>query len=322
MNRPLLEINGLKKYFFLKGRRGRKVHAVDNVDLSLRHGETLGVVGESGCGKSTLGWVTLQLLRPTAGKVLLEGVDLARVNGRQLRAERKNMQLIFQDAYASLDTRQKIGRIIAEPMAVHGMGSRQSRKERVARLLDLVGLEPDAADYYPHEFSGGQRQRICIARAIALKPKLIVADEPVSALDVSIQSQILNLLMDLREELNLSYLFISHNMIVVEHICNHVGVMYLGQILELADTESLFADPKHPYTRALLSAIPQPDIRLRNRQRTVLRGDPPNPENPPLGCRFHTRCPEVMDICKTVSPVELNLGSGDQPHLVSCHLYD
>jgi len=298
------------------------VHAVDDVSFSLQKGETLGVVGESGCGKSTLARVLLRLITPTSGKIYLDGVDLSTLAPRNLRAKRKEMQIVFQDAYASLDSRQKIGNIIAEPLVVHGIGNRKSRRERVVELLNMVGLEPEAAMRYPHEFSGGQRQRIGIARAISLEPKLVVADEPVSALDVSIQSQVLNLLVDLRQKLDLSYIFISHDLAVVEHICDTIAVMYLGEIVEMTDGDTLFARPKHPYTQALMSAIPRPDPKRRGRPRIVLQGDIPNPENPPPGCRFHTRCPKVMGQCKTQIPVQHLFKESGSPHLVSCHLYD
>ncbi len=298
------------------------MHAVDDVSFSLQKGETLGVVGESGCGKSTLARVLLRLIEPTSGKIHLDGVDLSQLTPRNLRAIRKEMQIVFQDAYASLDSRQKVGNIIAEPLVVHGIGSRKTRREKVAELLNLVGLEPDAATRYPHEFSGGQRQRIGIARAISLEPKLVVADEPVSALDVSIQSQVLNLLVDLRQQLSLSYIFISHDLAVVEHICDTIAVMYLGEIVEMTDADTLFAAPKHPYTQALMSAIPRPDPKRRGKPRTVLQGDIPNPENPPQGCRFHTRCPKVMPICKKQKPEQHLFEESGTPHLVSCHLYD
>jgi oligopeptide/dipeptide ABC transporter ATP-binding protein len=320
METELLRAQHVTKYFPLKGGRG-KVHAVDDVSFKLRKGETLGVVGESGCGKSTLARVLLRLIEPTSGKVYLDGVDLSTLTPRNLRTKRKAMQIVFQDAYASLDSRQKIGNIIAEPLVVHRIGSRKTRRERVTKLLKMVGLEPDAATRYPHEFSGGQRQRIGIARAISLEPKLVVADEPVSALDVSIQSQVLNLLVDLRQQLDLSYIFISHDLAVVEHICDTIAVMYLGEIVEMSDAETLFATPKHPYTQALMSAIPRPDPKRRGRPRIVLQGDIPNPENPPQGCRFHTRCPEVMPICKAHKPKQFQFEGSATAHLVSCHLY-
>ena len=321
MSTELLRARHVTKYFPLKGGQG-DVHAVDDVSFSLRKGETLGVVGESGCGKSTLARVLLRLIEPTSGKIYIDGVDLSKLTPRKLRAKRKEIQMVFQDAYASLDSRQKIGNIIAEPLIVHRIGDRRTRRERVAKLLDMVGLEADAATRYPHEFSGGQRQRIGIARAISLEPKLVVADEPVSALDVSIQSQVLNLLVDLRKQLDLSYIFISHDLAVVEHICDTIAVMYLGEIVEMTDGETLFAAPKHPYTRALMSAIPRPDPKRRGHPRIVLQGDIPNPENPPQGCRFHTRCPEIMTRCKTQKPEQLLLEQAGKYHLVRCHLYD
>ena len=321
MEPELLKAQHVTKYFALKGGRG-EVHAVEDVSFSLRKGETLGIVGESGCGKSTLARVLLRLIEPTSGKIYLEGVDLSKLTPKNLRAIRKEMQIVFQDAYASLDSRQKIGNIIAEPLVVHGIGNRKSRRDRVAELLNMVGLEPDAATRYPHEFSGGQRQRIGIARAISLEPKLVVADEPVSALDVSIQSQVLNLLVDLRQQLDLSYIFISHDLAVVEHICDTIAVMYLGEIVEMTDGDTLFARPKHPYTQALMSAIPRPDPRRRGKPRIVLQGDIPNPENPPEGCRFHTRCPKVMQICKNQKPEQHLFEESGTPHLVRCHLYD
>jgi len=320
MKPDLLTVQNVTKYFPLKGGRG-VVHAVDNVSFALKNGETFGVVGESGCGKSTLARVLLRLIEPNGGKILLEGEDLSKLNARELRSRRRQMQLIFQDSYASLDLRQKIGDIIAEPLVIHNIGDRAARRKRVAHLLEMVGLEPEAALRYPHEFSGGQRQRIGIARAIALEPKLVIADEPVSALDVSIQSQVLNLLVDLRQQLGLSYIFISHDLAVVEHVCDTIAVMYLGEIVEMTSKETLFSQPRHPYTRALLSAIPRPDPKRRGAHRIVLKGDIPNPENPPAGCRFHTRCPEVMPICKTHKPQPQQMPSSGAAHLISCHLY-
>jgi oligopeptide transport system ATP-binding protein len=321
MKTELLKAKHVFKYFPLKGGRG-VVHAVDDVSFSLSKGEALGVVGESGCGKSTLARVLLRLIAPTSGQIYLDGVDLSKLAPRNLRAKRRQMQIVFQDAYASLDSRQKIGNIIAEPLIVHGIGNRASRRQRVAELLNMVGLEPEAANRYPHEFSGGQRQRIGIARAISLEPKLVIADEPVSALDVSIQSQVLNLLVDLRQKLDLSYIFISHDLAVVEHICDTIAVMYLGEIVEMTDCDTLFAAAKHPYTRALMSAIPRPDPKRRGSPRIVLQGDIPNPENPPQGCRFHTRCPEVMAECKTIKPEQHRFEESGRPRLVRCHLYD
>ena len=297
------------------------VHAVEKVSFSLKPRETLGVVGESGCGKSTLARVLLRLIEPTSGRVSLEGVDLGTLKPRQLRAQRRQMQMIFQDSYASLDSRQKVGHIIGEPLKVHNIGNRAAIRRKVAELLDLVGLEPEAATRFPHEFSGGQRQRIGIARAIALEPKLVIADEPVSALDVSIQSQVLNLLVDLRARLGLTYIFISHDLAVVEHLCDTIAVMYLGEFVEMTSCRALFETPRHPYTQALLSAIPRPDPKRRGTPRIVLKGDLPNPENPPPGCRFHTRCPQVMDICKVRKPADISMADAPEAHIVSCHLY-
>lgn len=317
-DKPLLEVKHLKKFFSLKGGKG-KVLAVDDVSFSVGKGETFGIVGESGCGKSTLGRVILRLIEPTDGRIYLEREPIHKLSFRNLRKQRKKMQMIFQDAMASLDSRQKIGNIIAEPLVVHGVGTKNERIELVKSLLLKVGLEPEAMERYPHEFSGGQRQRICIARAISLNPKLIIADEPVSALDVSIQSQVLNLLVDLREELSLSYIFISHDLAVVEHICSRIAVMYLGQIVEMADTDELFRNPAHPYTQTLLSAIPRPDPKKRNKKRIILQGDIPNPANVPTGCRFHTRCPYVMDICKKNAPEVCQKNTEKGQHLTKCH---
>ncbi|UEM24842.1 ATP-binding cassette domain-containing protein (plasmid) [Skermanella mucosa] len=314
----LLTVENLTKHFPIKG--GGVIHAVNGVSLSQRRGETIGIVGESGCGKSTLARLCLRLVEPTSGAIRFDGEDIRALPARALRARRRDMQIIFQDPYASLDPRMSVGDIIREPLDIHSIGNRAERRVQVAQLLEKVGLPADAARRYPHEFSGGQRQRIGIARAIALKPKLVVADEPVSALDLSIQSQVLNLLVALRVEMNLSYLFISHDLAVIRYISDRVAVMYLGRIVELADVDTLYADPAHPYTRALLSAIPQPDPE-RRRARTVLAGDLPNPESPPPGCPFHPRCPAAMDHCRTVEPAERNIGTPDRPHLVSCHLY-
>ncbi len=316
--KPLLQVRNLKKYFTLKGGKGL-VRAVDDVSFSVNKGETFGIVGESGCGKSTLGRTILRLIEPDQGEVILDGAKVLSLSPRQLRKTRIKMQMVFQDAMASLDSRQKIGNIISEPLVVHGVGKKKDRNERVQKLLLKVGLDPDAMDRYPHEFSGGQRQRICIARAISLNPQMIVADEPVSALDVSIQSQVLNLLVDLREELFLTYLFISHDLAVVEHICNKIAVMYLGQIVEMAETRELFSNPVHPYTQTLLSAIPRPDPKNRNKKRIILQGDIPNPAAVPSGCRFHTRCPYVMDICKSKAPVVHEKQTATGVHISSCH---
>ena len=314
----LVELNGVTKDF--RGKEGRSLRAVDEVSLSLMQGETLGIVGESGSGKSTLARLILGLHVPNAGSVRFEGVDIAGLSARQMRGLRRHMQPIFQDPYASLDPRFTVGASIGEPLVIHGIGDRASQRRRVAELLDIVGLESDAAWRYPHEFSGGQRQRIGIARAIALEPKLIVADEPVSALDVSIQSQILNLMIDLKSRLNLSYIFISHDLAVVEHISDRVAVMYLGRVVETAATAALYRRAAHPYTEALISAIPQPNVEIR-RERIILPGDAPNPEAPPPGCPFHPRCPKAFERCPREVPVTVNIGNASTPHTVNCLLY-
>jgi peptide/nickel transport system ATP-binding protein/oligopeptide transport system ATP-binding protein len=316
----LLRVEGLVKHFPGHGGCGA-LRAVDGVDLVLRRGETLGIVGESGCGKSTLARAILRLTEPTAGRVVFDGTDLRALGPRALRAMRREMQMIFQDPFASLDPRLTVGAIVAEPLAIHGVGDRAERRRAVLELLDTVGLDPAAAERYPHEFSGGQRQRIGIARALALRPKLIVADEPVSALDVSIQSQILNLLVELKQRFGLSYIFISHDLSVIEHVSDTVAVMYLGRIVETAPAEELFRRPSHPYTEALFSAVPRADPGSRQ-QRIVLSGEPPNPENPPPGCPFHPRCHRAMDICRSLLAREADIGSKGMPHLVRCHLHD
>ncbi|MFQ5784113.1 MAG: ABC transporter ATP-binding protein [Alphaproteobacteria bacterium] len=314
----LLAVRDLAKHFRAAG--GAVIRAVDGASLALAGGETLGVVGESGCGKSTLGRTILRLLEPTAGEIVFDGADLLALDPRALRAARRDMQMIFQDPFASLDPRLRVDAIVAEPLVIHGIGSRRERRRAVAELLETVGLDADAATRYPHEFSGGQRQRIGIARAVALKPRLIIADEPVSALDVSIQSQILNLMVDLRHRFGLAYIFISHDLAVVEHVADTVAVMYLGRIVEYAAADDLFARPGHPYTAALISAVPEPDP-ARRRDRVVLKGDMPNPEDPPPGCPFHPRCPKAMDACRTTPPAETDIGAAGRPHLVRCHLY-
>ncbi len=323
--KPLLEVRNLKKYFPIRGGFFRRVvahlKAVDDVSFVLRSGRTLGLVGESGCGKSTLGRAILRLHEPTSGQVLLEGEDLTALPSDELVRRRRAMQIIFQDPYASLSPRRTIHQTIREPLDTHDIGTPVDRDRRVEELLGVVGLRPAVLNRSPHEFSGGQRQRDGIARALALNPKFIVADEPVSALDVSVQSQVLNLIAKLQRERGISFLFISHDLAVVQHISHDVGVMYLGKLVETAAAEDLYRDPKHPYTRALMSAIPVPDPK-RRAQRIVLEGDVPSPVDPPPGCPFHTRCPKVMDVCRRVVPPRVDVGSAGQPHHVSCHLYD
>lgn len=316
---PLLEVCDLKTYFRARDGAGI-VRAVDGVSFVLRRGETLGIVGETGCGKSTLGRSVLRLVEPMAGKIVFEGQDVRALDAKGLRTLRRHMQIVFQDPYASLDPRQSIGAILAEPLEIHGISDRAGRRARTAELLELVGLGADAASRFPHEFSGGQRQRIGIARAIALEPKLVVADEPVSALDVSIQAQILNLLIDLRKRLGLSYLFISHDLAVVEHISDWVMVMYLGRIVESGPVEAIYAQPCHPYTQALISAIPQPTTG-RQGSRIVLKGDIPDLEHPPSGCPFHPRCPKAMARCSIELPKERATDASSPDHRVTCHLF-
>jgi len=316
----LLEVRDLKKYFPVKGKwfhPATQVKAVDGVSFSIQKGETVGLVGESGCGKSTTGRVLLHLIQPSGGDVIYKGNHLTRLSANELRVLRRELQMVFQDPYASLDPRMKIRDVLLEPLEIHGIGNKQERLKKVEEILEIVGLGGHYANRYPHEFSGGQRQRIGIARSLILRPSLIVADEPVSALDVSIQSQILNLLQDLQEQFDLTYLFISHDLSVVKHISDRVGVMYLGRLVEFAPKESLYAAPAHPYTQALLSAAPVANPEAKP-QRIILRGDVPSPANPPSGCAFHTRCPHAMDACKTVRP-ELTAVDG-QNHWVACHL--
>jgi oligopeptide transport system ATP-binding protein len=321
-NQMLVQVKGLKKYFpitqgIIIQRVKAHVKAVDGLNFTIKKGETLGLVGESGCGKSTTGRTILQLYRPTEGEVFFQGKDLAKLQGEELRKMRRNMQMIFQDPYASLNPRMTVGDIIGEPLEVHNIAKGKEKKERVQELLQIVGLNPYFVNRYPHEFSGGQRQRIGVARALAVNPDFIVCDEPISALDVSIQAQIINLLEELQTKFNLTYLFIAHDLSVVRHISDRVAVMYLGKIVELTDRDSLYKNPLHPYTKALLSAVPIPDpIVEEKRERIILTGDVPSPVNPPSGCRFHTRCPIVMDKCKQIDP-EFRDVSGD--HWVACH---
>ncbi|HEX8747289.1 MAG TPA: dipeptide ABC transporter ATP-binding protein [Pyrinomonadaceae bacterium] len=309
----LVRVRALVKHFPVEG-SDDVVRAVDGVTFEILQGETLGLVGESGCGKSTVGRCLLRLIEPTSGEVKFEGRDVIATSGSELRALRREMQIIFQDPYASLNPRVRVRDIIAEPLVIHGIGKGEERRARVADLLRRVGLDPDYMNRYPHEFSGGQRQRIGIARALALNPKLIVADEPVSALDVSVQAQVVNLLQDLQNELGLTYLFISHGLAVVEHISTRVAVMYLGRIVEIASAAELYSEPLHPYTKALLSAIPIPDPR-RKRERIVLEGDVPTPINPPSGCRFRTRCPAAIPECARIDPDLREVSAG---HTVAC----
>ena len=309
----LLRVRGLFKHFPVKD-GDEVVRAVDGVTFEIVRGETLGLVGESGCGKSTVGRCLLRLIEPTRGEIDFGGRDVRALGGEELRLLRREMQIIFQDPYASLNPRLRVRDIVSEPLVIHGIGDKAERRERVADLLRKVGLDPDYMNRYPHEFSGGQRQRIGIARALALNPKLIVADEPVSALDVSVQAQVINLLEDLQSEFDLTYLFISHGLAVVEHISDRVAVMYLGRIVEVASSRELYANPLHPYTRALLSAIPVPDP-TRKRDRIVLKGDVPTPINPPSGCRFHTRCPEAIPECSRIDPDLREVSPG---HTVAC----
>ena len=318
---PLLEARHVKKYFPIrKGvlqREVGRVHAVDDVSFAVREGETLGLVGESGCGKSTLGRTLVRLLEPTDGEIIFQGKPIQSLGVRRLRPLRREMQMVFQDPYASLNPRKRVGTIVSDPLRIHHLGSRDEQKRRVGEILETVGLSPEHYNRFPHEFSGGQRQRIGIARALALRPKLIIADEPVSALDVSIQSQMLNLLEDLQNEFQLTYIFIAHDLGVVRHVSDRIAVMYLGKIVELSPAEELYTRPIMPYTEALLSAVPIPDPDLaEKRERIVLEGDVPSPINPPSGCRFHPRCRYATDVCKQLEPPLVDYGNG---HLAACH---
>ena len=324
MTQPLVTITDLKKHF--PAAHKQFVRAVDGVTFTIERGETLGLVGESGCGKTTVGRCLLRLIEPTEGSVKFDGQELTQLGKRELRALRRRMQIIFQDPYASLNPRLNVGDIIGEPLEIHGLGTKQERRDRVAELLRVVGLDPDYAKRYPHQFSGGQRQRIGIARALALNPDFIVADEPVSALDVSVQAQVVNLLQDLQEQFGLTYLFISHGLAVVEHISTRVGVMYLGKLVELAPADKIYAQPLHPYTQALLAAIPQPDPLAKETRETNdaapslrLTGDVPTPLAPPPGCRFHTRCPRAMERCKREEPPFVQI---TDKHWTACFLHE
>ena len=319
----LLEVKNLKKYFDassgLFGKNKKYVQAVDDVSFELKKGETLGLVGESGCGKSTTGRTIIKLYEPTEGQIIFKGQDISKLKKSEMLPFRKNMQMIFQDPYASLNTRMTVGDIIAEPLEIHGMAAKAEMKDKVQQLLHDVGLNPDHAARYPHEFSGGQRQRIGIARALAVEPDFIICDEPISALDVSIQAQVVNMLEDLQKNRGLTYLFIAHDLSMVKYISDRIGVMYLGKMVEMTFSDELYKNPLHPYTQALLSAIPIPDPDIaKQSHRILLTGDVPSPIDPPSGCRFRTRCPKAMDICKEAEPQMKELAPG---HFCACHLY-
>lgn len=324
-NEVLLEVKNLKKHFPIKTgilqRTTGVVKAVDGIDFQVKKGETIGIVGESGCGKSTAGRSIIRLYEPTAGEIFYKGQDIARLPEKDLRQSiRRDIQMIFQDPFASLNPRKTLGSILAEPFKVHNLFSKSERVDRIENLLEIVGLDGSFKDRYPHEFSGGQRQRIGIARTLTTEPNIVIADEPVSALDVSIQAQIINLLEDLQDELGLTYIFISHDLSVIRHIADTVGVMYLGKMMESAPKDELFNNPMHPYTQALLSAIPIPRQKgIQQREKVILKGDLPSPSNPPQGCVFHTRCPAAMDVCRTVVP---EYTEKKPNHLVACHLYN
>ena len=322
MRKELVKLENLKKYYPVKkgvlGQKKQFVKAVDDLSLEVYEGEVLGIVGESGCGKSTTGKLIARLIEPSEGKILFQGKDISKFKRSEMRSIRKDMQVVFQDPYASLNPRMTVGEIIAEPLVVHGLTkTKEELNNRVAELLRLVGMDSYHSVRYPHEFSGGQRQRIGIARALAVEPKLIIADEPVSALDVSIQSQVLNLLTELKDKFNLTYIFIAHDLSVVEHISDRVGVMYLGNLVEMSDKKDLYKNPLHPYTQALLSAVPVPNPDAK-RNRIILEGGIPSPVNPPSGCKFHTRCFKCMEKCKTVAPKKTMI---NEDHYVYCHLY-
>lgn len=324
MNHHLLEVKNLKMHFPVRDgilrRQVGVVHAVDDISFSVKTGETVGLVGESGCGKTTVGRTIMRLYKPTAGEVILDGKNLMHIKKKQMRNLRKTMQMIFQDPFESLNSRHTVGDIIEEPFIIHGIHSPEQRKKEVLKLLDKVGLPSNASSRFPHEFSGGQRQRIGIARAISLKPGLVICDEPVSALDVSIQSQVLNLLLDIQKEMKLTYVFIAHDLAVVKHMSDWIAVMYLGKIVEYTDADSIYTKPLHPYTQALISSILIPDPRMR-KEKKIISGDVPSPITPPPGCRFHTRCPFSVDQCRCEEPEleEFTSNTATQQHLVACH---